>query len=100
MAGNPLADLAWFRGDDKIADTVTVKGGEAGDFSRSDLTIVANRTDNGRTYRCEASNAATAEPKKTFFEVAVQFKPAHVKIKVRLPLHLAHTNFHSTVHRT
>ena len=41
MAGNPLADLKWFRGDEEIPGTVTVKmEGEDGDYSKSDLTLV------------------------------------------------------------
>ena len=41
LAGNPLADLKWFRGDEEIPGTVTVKGeGENGDYSKSELTLV------------------------------------------------------------
>ena len=35
VAGNPLADLTWFRGDDELSQAVTVKGRvtRCGDFS-------------------------------------------------------------------
>lgn len=42
MAGNPLADLKWFRGDEELTNAVTVKG-EDGDYSKSDLTITVSR---------------------------------------------------------
>ena len=80
MAGNPLADLKWFRGDEEIPGTVTVKGD--GDYSKSDLTIVANRTDNGKEYTCKASNDATPEPLVTSVPLRVLFKPSYVKITV------------------
>ena len=51
-----------------------------GEYSKSELVLVLNRTDNGRPYRCEASNAATAEPKSGSVSMAVLFKPQVVKI--------------------
>ncbi|XP_059087472.1 nephrin-like isoform X2 [Tigriopus californicus] len=81
MAGNPLADLTWFRGEEKIEGTTTIKGGD-GKYSSSELAIIANRTDNELPYRCEASNPATSEPKKTTVQLSVLFKPALVKITV------------------
>ena len=50
MAGNPLPDLKWFRGDDEIPGLTTEKD-EVEYYSRSDLIVVANRTDNGLKYR-------------------------------------------------
>ena len=50
MAGNPLADLKWFKGGVEIAGTTTVKG-DGGDYSRSELLVTANRTDNNLDYR-------------------------------------------------
>lgn len=81
MAGNPLADLKWFRGDEEIPGTVTVKG-EGGDYSKSDLLITANRTDNGLFYKCHASNPATTESLESHILLKVLFKPAFVKISV------------------
>ena len=80
MAGNPLADLTWFKGDVKIEGTTTIK--DDGDYSKSELTIIANRTDNGLEYRCEATNPASPDPKMTSTTLAVRFKPAGVKITV------------------
>ncbi len=50
MAGNPLADLKWFKGNVEISGTTTVKG-DGGDYSRSELVVTANRTDNNVDYR-------------------------------------------------
>lgn len=80
MAGNPLADLKWFRGDVELT-TVTVKG-DGGDYSKADLLVTANRTDNGPAYRCEASNPATDTPLETRTYLKVLFKPESVKISV------------------
>lgn len=79
MGGNPLADLAWYRGNELVAGTTTIKGD--GDFSKSELTLIVNRTDNGLPYRCEASNPATSEPKMTTLRMKVLFKPATVTIR-------------------
>ena len=85
MAGNPLADLTWFRGDEELSQAVTVKG-ENGDYSKSDLTITVNRKDNGQAYKCKASNSATDEnsqqPLTTSLPLSVRFKPESVKITV------------------
>ena len=51
-----------------------------GEYSKSELVLVLNRTDNGRPYRCEASNAASDEPKSGVVTMAVLFKPNVVKI--------------------
>ena len=80
MAGNPLADLTWFKGGVKVEGTTTIK--DDGDYSKSELTLIANRTDNGLEYTCEASNPATPDPKKTSMTLAVRFKPAWVKTSV------------------
>ena len=82
MAGNPLADLKWFRGDEEIPGTITVKGDGDSDYSKSDLTIVANRTDNGKEYTCQASNDATETALKVSVPLRVLFKPPEVTITV------------------
>ena len=51
-----------------------------GEYSKSELVLVLNRTDNGRPYRCEASNAASDEPKSASVTMTVLFKPQVVKI--------------------
>ena len=75
------ADLKWFRGDEELTDSVTIKG-EDETYSKSELTITVNRKDNGKDYRCEASNSATSEPLKTSVPMAVLFKPSIVTISV------------------
>ncbi len=50
-----LTNYSRYRGDEKIEGTTTVKGGD-GDYSKSELEIITNRTDNGKVYRCEVSN--------------------------------------------
>ena len=42
MAGNPLADLKWFRGEEELTNAVTEKGGD-GDYSKSDLEFSVSR---------------------------------------------------------
>ena len=81
MAGNPLPNLKWFKGDEEITGLTTDKD-EAADYSRSELIIIANRSDNGREYRCEAKNEAIEEPLVSKINLHVQFKPSTVLISV------------------
>ena len=81
MAGNPLPDLKWFRGGEEIQGIATEKD-EQSDFSRSDLIIAANRSDNGLEYRCEASNPATETPLVAQVTLHVRFKPDNIKMRV------------------
>jgi len=83
MAGNPLADLKWYRGGELVPDGVAVTTKNEEDmYSTSELTLTASREDNGREYRCEASNEAMAEPKTDTVTLAVMFKPDLVTVKV------------------
>ena len=45
----------YFRGGTEIPGTATVKG-DGGDYSRSELVLTANRTDNGVDYRSEMNH--------------------------------------------
>ena len=63
------------------SNSILVKG-ENGDYSKSDLTFKANRTDNGKAFSCQASNPATDEPLTNSVPIRVLFKPAFVKITV------------------
>ena len=64
-----------------FCSSVLVKGdGENGDYSKSELTFKANRTDNGKAFSCHASNAATTEDLIYNVTIQVLFKPAFVKI--------------------
>ncbi len=64
-----------------ISGTTTVKGAD-GDFSKSELEVVVNRTDNGKLYRCEAKNPAMASAKVASRRLRVRFRPDRVAISV------------------
>ena len=81
MAGNPLPSLKWFKGNDEIIGTTTHKDKSA-DYSRSELIITANRSDNGIEYKCEAKNEAIESALSTKVKLLVQFKPSEVSISV------------------
>ena len=81
MAGNPLPNLKWFKGNEEIEGVPTHKEKSA-DYSRSEMVIVANRSDNGVEYRCEAKNEAIDTPLSTKVNLQVQFKPSEVSISV------------------
>ena len=81
MAGNPLPNLKWFKGSEEITGIPTHKETSA-DYSRSELIITANRTDNGVEYRCEAKNEAIDTPLVSKVNLLVQFKPSEVSISV------------------
>ena len=81
MAGNPLPSLKWFKGNEEITGTTTHKDKSA-DYSRSELIITANRSDNGIEYKCEAKNEAIESALSTKVKLLVQFKPSEVSISV------------------
>ena len=81
MAGNPLPNLKWFKGSKEITGIPTHKEKSA-DYSRSELIITANRSDNGVEYRCEAKNEAIDNPLISKINLQVQFKPSEVSITV------------------
>ncbi|XP_073986963.1 nephrin-like isoform X2 [Rhodnius prolixus] len=75
--GNPLATLTWYKNDKKInsATKVTEKS------VSSEITILANVTDNEAIYKCEASNPATEIPLFETVQLSVHFPPEHVRIR-------------------
>ena len=81
MAGNPLPDLKWYKGDVEITGVTTDKV-ESADYSRSELEIIANRSDNGLEYRCEAKNEAIGTALVSKIKIGVRFKPSRVDITV------------------
>ena len=81
MAGNPLPNLKWFKGNEEITGITTHKD-KSSDYSRSEMIIIANRSDNGVEYRCEAKNEAIESPLLTTVKLQVQFKPSEVSISV------------------
>lgn len=75
--GNPLATLTWYKNDKKINSV-----GKTNDRSvSSEITILANVTDNEAVYKCEASNPATEIPLFETVQLSVHFPPEHVKIR-------------------
>ena len=77
LGGNPLADLTWFRGAEKIEGPVTIK--EDDDFSRSVLTVTAQKSDNSVGYRCDAASKA-GPTQSASIRLPVQFKPDKVTV--------------------
>uniref|UniRef100_A0A0K0D6J3 Ig-like domain-containing protein n=1 Tax=Angiostrongylus cantonensis TaxID=6313 RepID=A0A0K0D6J3_ANGCA len=57
--GNPLADIAWYRGYDKLPGA---RSSISGDSAISSLSLTLDRTMNGQRLKCEAMNAALDEP--------------------------------------
>jgi len=81
MAGNPLPNIKWYKGSVEITGVPTHKE-KAADYSRSELIITANRSDNGVEYRCEAKNEAIDTALISKVNLLVQFKPSAVTISV------------------
>ena len=81
MAGNPLASLKWFKGDEEIEGVRTEENPEQG-FSKSTLQITANRSDNDKPYVCKASNGAEPDPQPAVLQLNVLFKASQVEITV------------------
>ncbi|XP_071744729.1 nephrin [Lepeophtheirus salmonis] len=85
MAGNPLATLTWYRGDEIIQGTTQDDDEtETKNYAQSELHLTANYSDNGMVYRCEASNPATAQesgPLSSTITLSVRFKPITIAVK-------------------
>lgn len=69
QGGNPLADLKWFKGKDEITSGFTISSKING--ISSELTLIVKDSDNGATYRCEASNSATIKPLEASVKLTV-----------------------------
>ncbi|XP_064471878.1 nephrin-like isoform X2 [Ornithodoros turicata] len=77
--GNPLPTLQWYKGSTQVNSTSKINGNAVS----SEVAIIAQDSDNGAEYRCEASNAATKKPLKTAIKLTVYFPPTAVTIKVK-----------------
>ncbi|KAK9509902.1 hypothetical protein O3M35_004793 [Rhynocoris fuscipes] len=75
--GNPLATLTWYKNDKKINSATKVTDKSVA----SEITILANVTDNEAIYKCEASNPATEIPLFETVQLSVHFPPEHVRIR-------------------
>ncbi|GIY08352.1 nephrin [Caerostris extrusa] len=78
IGGNPLATLRWFKRDREVRAITSISG--SGVFS--ELVLRADASDNGATYRCEATNSATEKPLITKIKLTVHFPPSTVTIKI------------------
>ncbi|XP_067131577.1 synaptogenesis protein syg-2-like [Centruroides vittatus] len=74
--GNPIASLAWFRGNNELTSLVTISGNEVS----SEIVFRAEAKDNGAIYICQAKNSATVKPLETFVRITVYFPPENVTV--------------------
>ncbi|KAE9414335.1 hypothetical protein Angca_002728 [Angiostrongylus cantonensis] len=77
--GNPLADIAWYRGYDKLPGA---RSSISGDSAISSLSLTLDRTMNGQRLKCEAMNAALDEPLVDSKQLNVLFEPRRVMIRM------------------
>ena len=81
LSGNPLPKLEWFAGNKKV-EGAEIEKAESGTFVSSEISIRADRSDNGKTYHCTARNKATKQPVIKSLQLAVSFPPRRVEIEV------------------
>ena len=87
MGGNPLPTLRWqvmSVGTDAVLDRqISALTSVTGSGVSSELVIRAQSSDNGATYKCEASNAATSRPLTTSIKLSVFYMTDSVTIKMK-----------------
>ncbi|KHJ95223.1 immunoglobulin domain protein [Oesophagostomum dentatum] len=76
--GNPLADISWYRGYDKLPGA---RSSVSGDSAISFLSITLERSMNGQRLKCEAMNSALDEPLIDSKQLNVLFQPRRVIIR-------------------
>ncbi|XGW32717.1 hypothetical protein V3C99_017334 [Haemonchus contortus] len=76
--GNPLADISWFRGYDKLPGA---RSSVSGDSAISSVSITLDRTMNAQRIKCEAMNSALDEPLVDSKQLSVLFQPRRVIIR-------------------
>ncbi|KAK8779720.1 hypothetical protein V5799_018940 [Amblyomma americanum] len=77
--GNPLPTVRWFKGTQRVNSTSKANGNSV----TSEVAIVAQDSDNGAEYRCEASNPATKKALTKSIKLTVHFPPPAVTIKTK-----------------
>ncbi|KJH40538.1 immunoglobulin domain protein [Dictyocaulus viviparus] len=77
--GNPLADISWYRGYDKLPGA---RSSVSGDSAISSLSLTLDRTMNGQRLKCEAMNSALDEPMVDSKQLNVLFLPRRVMIRM------------------
>ncbi|CAJ0609996.1 unnamed protein product [Cylicocyclus nassatus] len=76
--GNPLADISWYRGYDKLPGA---RSSVSGDSAISFLSLTLERSMNGQRLKCEAMNSAMDEPLIDSKQLNVLFQPRRVVIR-------------------
>ncbi|KAF7993108.1 hypothetical protein HCN44_005889 [Aphidius gifuensis] len=75
-AGNPLANVTWYKNDKEIIGIVRTQD----HVVSNELEILVNASDNGAHMRCDGVNSATSIPLSQKVVLRVNFPPAQVKI--------------------
>uniref|UniRef100_A0A1I7TN12 Nephrin n=1 Tax=Caenorhabditis tropicalis TaxID=1561998 RepID=A0A1I7TN12_9PELO len=78
QGGNPLAELSWYRGSEKVNGA---HNEVAGFSSFSTLALRVDRTMNTQRLKCEATNAALDEPLVESQYLSVNYPPRRVLIR-------------------
>ena len=79
LSGNPLPELEWFAGDKKVGGAKIEKA-ESGAYVSSEISIKVDRSDNRKSYNCQAKSEASKEPFRK--SVALKVPPRRVKVEV------------------
>ncbi|XP_071044210.1 nephrin-like [Parasteatoda tepidariorum] len=77
-AGNPPAELKWFRGETEVSSVSSVVQGRI----TSIISFEIEASDNEISVRCEVNNSATVEPLAAEVKLTVLFPPQNVTISV------------------
>ncbi|XP_035212291.1 nephrin-like isoform X2 [Stegodyphus dumicola] len=80
-AGNPPADLRWYRGDVEVSSVTSVISGHISSI----LTLEIEVSDNEIILRCEVNNSAVTEPLTAEVKLNVIFPPPNVTISIDPP---------------
>ncbi|XP_044576167.1 nephrin-like isoform X3 [Cotesia glomerata] len=75
-AGNPLANVTWYKNDKEIKGTVFTRDHAV----TNELEMLVNASDNNAHIRCDAINSATTIPMSKKLILKVHFPTAQVKI--------------------
>ena len=81
LSGNPLPELEWFAGDKKVGGAKLEKA-ESGAYVSLEISIKVDRSDNGKSYKCQAKSEASEEPFRKSVALKVSFPPRRVKVEV------------------
>ena len=81
LSGNPLPELEWFAGNKKVGGAKLEKA-ESGAYVSLEISIKVDRSDNGKSYKCQAKSEASEEPFRKSVALKVSFPPRRVKVEV------------------